>query len=54
MEDLEDVKTLLDRIERNVKSSSMSDSDKKYLGELLDIVRDKLKRMMEDDSDQDS
>jgi hypothetical protein len=53
MKDLEDVKKLLERIGRGVRNSSSSDSDKKYLQELIDLAVEKIDGVLDNESKTD-
>lgn len=54
MDDFEDIKVLLERIERNIKNSLLSDADKKYIGELIDFAKEKLSRIQDGQAKSDS
>lgn len=49
MEYLEDAKKLLERILTNIKESSMSEGDKKYIGELIELTNEKIDMTLDKD-----
>ncbi len=49
MKNLEDVKKLLERMGRGVRNGLLSDGDKKYLQELIDLAVEKIDGVLDNE-----